>query len=205
VQDAAARCATLAAEIKPGMRVLDVCAAPGGKSFSAAFAMQNSGQIVACDLHENKLKRIREGAERLGVTCIETAAADGRVFRPAWEGAFDAVLCDVPCSGLGIIRKKPDIRYKDPSALAALPPIQRAILANAARYVRPGGVLLYSTCTILPEENEGVTDAFLTEQDRFTYEPFTLPIGPTDGRVTLWPQRHGTDGFYLAKLRRKHD
>ena len=205
VQDAAARCATLAAEIKPGMRVLDVCAAPGGKSFSAAFAMQNSGQIVACDLHENKLKRIREGAERLGVTCIETAAADGRVFRPAWEGAFDAVLCDVPCSGLGIIRKKPDVRYKDPSALAALPPIQRAILANAARYVRAGGVLLYSTCTILPEENEGVTDAFLTEQDRFTYEPFTLPIGPTDGRVTLWPQRHGTDGFYLAKLRRKHD
>ena len=202
VQDAAARCVTLAAWIAPGMRVLDVCAAPGGKSFSAAFAMRGEGEIVACDLHENKLKRIRTGAERLGLACIDTETADGRVFRPAWEGAFDAVLCDVPCSGLGIIRKKPDVRYKDPSTLSALPPIQRAILANAARYVRPGGVLLYSTCTVLPEENEGVTDAFLSENDHFAYESFPLPVGPADGRVTLWPQRHGTDGFYFAKMRR---
>ncbi len=202
VQDAAARCVTLAAGIAPGMRVLDVCAAPGGKSFSAAFAMRGEGQIVACDLHENKLKRIRTGADRLGIGCIDAVSADGRAFRPEWDGVFDAVLCDVPCSGLGIIRKKPDIRYKDPAALSALPPIQRAILANAARYVRPGGVLLYSTCTVLPEENEGVTDAFLSQNDHFTYESFALPIGMADGRVTLWPQRHGTDGFYLAKMRR---
>ena len=202
VQDAAARLVSLAAGIAPGMQVLDVCAAPGGKSFSAAFAMRNEGRIVACDLHENKLKRIRDGAARLGVTCIETAAADGRVFRPKWEGAFDVVLCDVPCSGLGIIRKKPDIRYKDLSSLAGLPEIQRAILANASRYVKPGGVLVYSTCTVLPEENEAVTDAFLREYAGFSYETFELPFLRAEGRITLWPQRHGTDGFYIAKLRR---
>ncbi len=203
VQDAAARLVTLAAGIAPGMSVLDVCAAPGGKSFSAAFAMRDEGRIVACDLHENKLKRIREGAARLGLCCVETEAADGREFRPAWENAFDAVLCDVPCSGLGIIRKKPDIRYKDPAAFAALPAVQAAILSSAARYVRPGGVLVYSTCTVLPEENGDVTDAFLAGNADFSYEGFAPPDEGAAGRVTLWPQRHGTDGFYIAKMRRK--
>ncbi len=203
VQDAAARLVTLAAGVAPGMRVLDVCAAPGGKSFSAAFAMRDRGEIVACDLHENKLKRIRDGAARLGLGCIKTEAADGRVFRPEWEDAFDVVLCDAPCSGLGIIRKKPDIRYKAPEALRALPELQSALLANAARYVTRGGTLVYSTCTVLPEENEGVTDAFAVKHTDYAYRPFSLPIGETDGRITLWPQRHETDGFYIARLIRK--
>lgn len=202
VQDAAARLVSLVAELKPGMRVLDACAAPGGKSFSAAFALRNEGEIVSCDLHENKLKRIRDGAERLGIGCIRTQSADARAFRPEWENAFDAVLCDVPCSGLGIIRKKPDIRYKKPDELAGLPAIQRAILANCARYVRPGGVLVYSTCTVLPEENEAVTDAFLAENGAFSYETFELPVGTVSGHITLWPQTHETDGFYIAKLRK---
>ena len=202
VQDAAARLVSLIAGVEPHMRVLDVCAAPGGKSFSAAFAMRNEGAVIACDLHENKLKRIRDGAVRLGITCIETEASDGRAFRSEWQNAFDVVLCDVPCSGLGVIRKKPDIRYKAPSALAALPEIQSAILANAARYVKPGGVLAYSTCTVLPEENEGVTDAFLRENAVFSYEAFDLPVGGREGRVTLWPHKHGTDGFYIAKMRK---
>ena len=129
--------------VEPGDKVLDVCAAPGGKSFSAAFAMEDQGEILACDLHENKLKRIREGAERLGLACIQTTAADGRGFRPEWEAAFDVVLVDAPCSGFGIIRKKPDVRYKKPDDLFALPVIQRAILDNAARYEarRHAGVL----------------------------------------------------------------
>lgn len=202
VQDAAARLVSFVAGIQPGMRVLDVCAAPGGKSFSAAFAMKNEGRILACDLHENKLKRVRDGAKRLGITCIETEAADARQAHPEREGQFDAVLCDVPCSGLGIIRKKPDIRYKDPAALHELPPIQRAILAGAARSVRPGGVLLYSTCTILPEENEAVTDDFLRQHSEYHYETFSLRGETVDGHITLWPQRHETDGFYLAKMRR---
>ncbi|MBQ7714125.1 MAG: 16S rRNA (cytosine(967)-C(5))-methyltransferase RsmB [Oscillospiraceae bacterium] len=196
VQDAAARLVTLAAGVSAGMRVLDVCAAPGGKSFSAAFAMRNDGEIVACDLHENKLGRIRDGAARLGVTCVKTQAADGRVFRPEWEGAFDVVLCDAPCSGLGVIRKKPDIRYKDPATFAALPEIQGALLANAARYVKSGGALVYSTCTVLPEENEGVTGAFLRTHAEFSVEmPDHIP-------GTLLPHRDGTDGFYICNMRR---
>lgn len=202
VQDAAARLVSLAAGVQPGAKVLDVCAAPGGKTFSAAFAMRDKGEIFACDLQENKLKRIRDGAARLGLGCVRVLSADGRVFRPEWADAFDVVLCDVPCSGLGVIRKKPDIRYKDPDALAGLPSVQRAILGNSARYVRPGGVLIYSTCTVLPEENEGVTDAFLEESGAFSYEAFDLPIGNVPGRITLWPHTHGTDGFYISKLRR---
>ena len=207
VQDAAAKLVTYAAGFEKGQDVLDVCAAPGGKSFAAAFAMENEGHILSCDLHENKLRRIREGAQRLGITCIETAAADGRTFREEWAGRFDTVLCDVPCSGLGIIRKKPDIRYKDVHEFKALPDIQRAILENSARYVRPGGVLVYSTCTVLPEENENVTDAFLSSHPEFIYEEFSLPNGEAaPGYLTLWPQRNGTDGFYLSRMRRReHD
>jgi len=174
VQDPAARLVSQIAGVEPGMRVLDVCAAPGGKSFSAAFAMEDQGEILACDLHENKLKRIREGADRLGLACIRAEAADGRTFRPEWGARFDVVLVDAPCSGFGIIRKKPDVRYKKPDDLFALPVIQRAILDNAARYVRPGGTLVYSTCTILPEENEGVSDSFLAEHPDFCRTPFSL-------------------------------
>lgn len=203
VQDAAARLVSSVADIKPGMKVLDVCSAPGGKAFSAAFAMRGEGQITACDLHENKLKRIAEGAARLGIANIETLAADGRKLRAEWEGAYDAVLCDVPCSGLGIIRKKPDIRYKDPKELSGLSAIQSAILGNASRYVKPGGLLVYSTCTVLPEENKSVTDGFLSENSGFSYEPFELPVESAPGYITLWPQRHETDGFYIARLRRK--
>lgn len=205
VQDPAASLVAQAAGIAPGQRVLDVCAAPGGKSFSAAFAMGGQGSVTACDLHENKLVRIRQGAERLGIRCITTAAADGRNFRPEWEGAFDTVLVDAPCSGLGIIRKKPDVRYKKADDLFALPVIQSAILENAARYVKPGGVLLYSTCTILPEENQQITDAFLAEHPDFAREtmPLPLPVGKVEGQMTFWPQRHETDGFYICRMKRR--
>ena len=115
------------------------------------------------------------------------------------------MLVDAPCSGLGIIRKKPDVRYKKPDELFALPVIQRAILDNAARYVRPGGTLVYSTCTVLPEENEGVSDSFLAEHPEFCRAPFALPapVGETAGDVTLWPHRHSTDGFYICRMTRK--
>ena len=113
----------------------------------------------------------------------------------------------MPCSGLGIIRKKPDIRYKDAQEFSALPELQRAILENSARYVKRGGLLVYSTCTILPEENEQVTDGFLKAHDEFTYEAFSLPNGVSaPGHLTLWPQRNNTDGFYLSRMRRRtHD
>lgn len=205
VQDAAARLTAWAAVPQPGMRVIDVCAAPGGKSFDAAIAMGNQGSILSCDLHANKLQRIREGAERLGLTCITTTAADGRAPHADWVESADLVLVDVPCSGLGIIRKKPDIRYKNPNLLMNLPVLQTAILNNAATYVKPGGTLIYSTCTILPEENQQVTDAFLAEHPSFSRESFSLPapVGAVEeGQITLWPQRNDTDGFYICRMKR---
>ncbi|MBE6961028.1 MAG: 16S rRNA (cytosine(967)-C(5))-methyltransferase RsmB [Ruminococcaceae bacterium] len=207
VQDAAAHLVTAAAQPLPGMRVIDVCAAPGGKSFAAAFAMQDQGEIFSCDLHENKLKRIREGAQRLGIRCIRTIAADGRIANPDWIGSADLVIVDAPCSGLGIIRKKPDIRYKNPNELFALPVIQTAILENAAGYVKPGGTLVYSTCTILPEENQQITDAFLAEHSEFSRESFALPDGRVvaDGQITFWPQRDDVDGFYICRMKRRQN
>ena len=204
VQDAAAKTAALAAGAKPGDFVLDVCAAPGGKTFACAMAMENRGKIISCDIHSHKLELIERSAERLGIQCVTTALADGRENRAEWNETFDLVLCDVPCSGLGIIRKKPDIRYKDPKALAGLPKIQRAILENACRYVRSGGTLLYATCTILPEENDAVVADFLAAHQEFKKEPFCIAEGQeeTDGSLTLWPQRHSTDGFYLCKMRK---
>ena len=205
-QDPAARLAVLAAGLRPGDRVLDACAAPGGKSFAAAMVLGDEGSITACDIHSHKIALIEAGARRLGLGSITAHVHDGRKHEPAWDGSFDAVLADVPCSGLGVIQKKPEIRYKDPEALAGLPRVQAALLENLCRYVRPGGVLLYSTCTLLRAEDEDVVAGFLAAHPEFTLEGFTLP-GPVgtvpEGEITLWPQRTGTDGFYLARLRRK--
>ena len=205
VQDAAARLVATVAAPGETDRVLDMCAAPGGKSFALAIDQKDRGEILSCDVHPHKLSLIERGAERLGIHSVRTALADGRERHAAWENAADLVVADVPCSGLGIIRKKPDIRYKDPKELAELPAIQSAILDNAAAYVRPGGVLVYSTCTVLPEENEGVTTAFLDTHPDFEMEPFSLPqpIGSCCGQLTLWPQRYGTDGFYICRMRKK--
>ena len=208
VQDTAAKLTALAAGVRPGMTVLDICAAPGGKSFAMAMEMKNEGEIRSFDLHASKIRLIREGASRLGITCLTAECGDGKKFRPELEHSADVVLCDVPCSGIGIIRKKPDIRMKSAQELASLPHVQSMILENASRYVKPGGVLLYSTCTILPEENEGVTDAFLKNVSGFRREAFCLPgpIGTVEqGQITLWPQRHGTDGFYICRLHKDAD
>ncbi len=204
VQDPAAKLVSLISAPKKGQRVIDVCAAPGGKSFGAAIAMEDRGEVLACDLHENKLSRIEAGAARLGLKSIWDFAADGTVFRPEWAESADVVLVDAPCSGLGIIRKKPDIRYKSPDDLFTLTVAQSTILENAARYVKPGGTLIYSTCTILPEENGQVVDGFLSGHPEFSRETFTLPapMGEQPGELTLWPHRHGTDGFYICHLRR---
>ncbi len=205
VQDAAARLAVMAADPRPGMTVLDACAAPGGKTFAAAIAMGDRGEILSCDIHPHKQKLIEDGAKRLGLSCIQAAVMDAKRFQPTFEERFDLVMADVPCSGLGIIRKKPDIRYKDPAPLEGLPQVQRDILANISQYVKPGGALLYATCTLLRRENEDVVTWFLDKHHDFTLEPFHLPgpVGMSRGMVTLWPHIHGTDGFFIAKLRRK--
>ena len=205
VQDAAARLVATVAAPAPEDRVLDVCAAPGGKSFAMAMDRRDRGQILSCDVHPHKLKLIDSGAQRLDITSIRTALADAREEHAAWLEQADVVVADVPCSGLGIIRKKPDIRYKNPRDLAQLPAIQGDILENACRYVCPGGVLVYSTCTVLPEENQEIIHVFLSRHPEFRRETFTLPgpVGLCDGEATLWPQRLGTDGFYICRMRRK--
>lgn len=208
IQDPASRLAAMALGPKAGMRVLDVCAAPGGKSFAMAMEMEGEGQIISCDLHPHKKKLIQAGADRLGLSMITPMTADGKQFRPQWENGFDCVLVDAPCSGLGVIRKKPDIRYKDPEPLAGLPEVQKAILENASRYVKPGGVLVYSTCTILDRENRQVAEEFCDKHKNFTFEEFELPEGignVKNGFITLWPHRQGTDGFFIAKFRRREE
>lgn len=205
IQDPAARLTVLAASPKAGMRVLDACAAPGGKSFACAMAMGDEGEVLSCDIHDHKQALIEKGAQRLGLSCVTAGTLDARHFEPHHEKSFDLVVADVPCSGLGVIRKKPDIRYKAPEPLAGLPAVQKAILANVCRYVKPGGVLMYSTCTLLEEENEALIWAFLKEHPDFQTEAFDLPepVGRAgEGMCTLWPHRHGTDGFFLCKLRR---
>ena len=206
VQDPASRLAIQALDPQPGDKLLDCCAAPGGKSFACAIAMKNEGNIISCDLHPHKKKLIQAGANRLGLSCIEANTLDARTFREEWAGAFDKIVVDAPCSGLGVIRKKPDIRYKEPGELDALPSIQLDILRNTCRYVKSGGTLLYSTCTVRKGENEGVVNTFLNERPEFKAERFTLsgPAGACeDGMVTLWPHRHGTDGFFICKLRKE--
>ena len=203
VQDAAARLSVTAASPKPGDFVMDICAAPGGKSFAAAVMMENQGKILSFDINENKTAKISDGARRLGIDIIFPGTCDGRTFLPEYAGLADVVLTDVPCSGFGVIRKKPEIRFKSDEETQGLPEIQLAILSNAARYVRPGGVLLYSTCTVLYRENAGVVNEFLKTHKDFYRDEFTLPgAGACGGEVTLWPHIHGTDGFYICRLKK---
>ena len=207
VQDPAARLSVLCAQLpKEGARVLDCCAAPGGKSFAASIAMGGRGEIVSCDIHPHKTGLIAAGAERLHLTNITARLQDASAFVPEWESIMDAVIADVPCSGLGIIRKKPDIRYKNLKEMEELPELQLKILENQSRYVKKGGLLLYSTCTVLRTENEDVVNAFLQRHEDFVTEPLPLPgMFPKNetGMLTLIPGQYDTDGFFICRLRRK--
>lgn len=205
IQDPASRLSVRCAGLQKGFRVLDCCAAPGGKSFAAAMAMEGRGSICSCDIHPHKIQLIENGASRLGIEILQARLQDASEFVPEWEGAMDAVLVDAPCSGLGIIRKKPDIRYRDLKENEALPALQKKILANQARYVKKGGVLLYSTCTLLPGENQEVVEDFLKTHPEFSLEKLELPkIFPenTTGMLTLLPGQWDTDGFFISKMRR---
>lgn len=206
VQDSASQLCALAVGAKPGERIFDLCAAPGSKSFVMAQEMQNQGEILSFDLYPARIALIWEGAKRLGITCIRAEVGDAREFRSE-HGLADRVLCDVPCSGLGIIRRKPEIRWKGAEELDALPSLQKEILANAARYVKPGGILVYSTCSIAKAENEEVTSWFLDQYPEFQPEVFpetvAAVIGENRWQATLTPDEGNFDGFYIARMRRK--
>lgn len=207
VQDAASQLCCKLLGAKAGETVYDVCAAPGGKTFTTAQYMEGKGQIKAFDLYEHKVKLIKDGAKRLGLTNVSAFVRDAGAADSALELA-DRVLCDVPCSGLGIIRRKPEIRNKPQMELAGLPAVQYSILCESAKLLKSGGTLIYSTCTLTPSENGGVTRKFLREHDDF--EPAELAI-PDNARsieempyeVTLLPCALNTDGFYIASLRKK--
>ena len=207
VQDPAAKLSVLCAQLPQGdMELLDCCSAPGGKSFAAAIAMGGKGQITSCDVHAHKTGLIENGAARLGLKNITARQQDATKNVADWVGKMDVVIADVPCSGLGIIRKKPDIRYKNLEEMKALPALQLAILRNQASYVKKGGVLIYSTCTVLKAENEDVVSAFLADNKDFYLEPLVLPEvfhKNETGMLTLIPGEYDTDGFFISRLRRK--
>lgn len=192
---------------KVGETVIDACACPGGKTFAIATDMENEGKIIACDLHENKLSLINKGAMRLGISIISTVALDGRIEKKELIESADRVLCDVPCSCLGTISKKPEIRYKSPEEYGRLPEIQLGILKNTAKYLKRGGTLVYSTCTFDKLENEGVVSRFLSENPDFS--PVDIEYNESfdvyrDGFGTCFlPCKACPDGFYIAKLVRK--
>lgn len=194
VQGTSSYTAVKSLSLKEGERVVDACACPGGKSFSAAIEMSNKGELFSFDLHKNKLSLIDKGAKRLGIDIIKTDENNANSPKEELIGSADAVICDVPCSGLGIIAKKPDIKYKDKKEIERLPEIQLSILKNSSRYLKVGGRLLYSTCTLNPDENERVTDAFLKGNPDFER---------ADKPHTLFASEGFEDGFFYDLLVKK--
>lgn len=192
---------------QPGHTVIDVCAAPGGKSCTLAQMMKNTGALYAFDNYPQKIALMENSAKKLGISIIRCGLRDAATAKDDLPSA-DRVLCDVPCSGLGIIRKKPEIRYKDPQAFKELPEIQYKILCNSKQLTKPNGILVYSTCTLNPAENGEIAEKFLKEHP--TYAPFEIPlprgikrcIDEPENHLTLMPHVNNTDGFFIAAFRR---
>ena len=191
VQDISCQRAVEMLDINDNSRVLDLCAAPGGKSFSAAMFV-NNGEIISCDLYPQRVGLISDGAKRLGINNLKTVTADATGHN-ASLGAFDRIICDVPCSGLGVIRRKPDIKYKQQDSFEELILVQRRILENASNYLENGGKILYSTCTLNKEENRKNVDDFLLRHKDFYLEK----------EETFCPDINNADGFYAAVLVKK--
>ena len=211
VQDIASQLTAIYLDPLPSDRIIDVCACPGGKSFAAANFMCSrgpvTGQIISCDLHESKLPLIEKGAQRLGYSFITTVCHDATKPIEKYREYADKVICDVPCSGLGVISKKPEIRYKEMNEIDKLPEVQRKILETASTYVKTGGTLLYSTCTINKKENEEVILDFLKHHPEFALSTISPPEDPSwsfdmDVGITLFPSSMH-DGFYMVKLIKK--
>ena len=189
---------------KPNETVLDVCSAPGGKAFTIAEIMNNQGRIIACDLHKHRVRLIESGAKRLGIDIIEAIVNDASVYSDE-IGLADKVLCDVPCSGLGVIRRKPEIKYKNPNDFDSLKDVQRKILEVSSKYLKKGGVLVYSTCTLSRAENDEIIDWFLEHNTDFEKGSINGFSGIKNGeyKVTVTPKMFDSDGFFIAKLIKK--
>ena len=191
---------------KENSLILDVCSAPGGKTTHLATLMKNTGKVIARDVFDHKLKLIQNTVDRLGLTNVEVQNFDASQIDENSIDKFDYVLTDVPCSGLGIIRRKPEIKYKTKAELKDLPSIQKIILENASKYVKLGGTLVYSTCTIQDNENIDVINEFLQENKNFELVPIeNINVdldNQSNGYLKIYPNIHGMDGFFIAKLKR---
>lgn len=198
---------------KPGETILDLCAAPGGKTTHLAAMMKNEGKIKAFDLFAHKIDLIKDNAQRLGIQIIEAELQNSLNLPQTLYNTFDRILADVPCSGLGVLRRKPDARWnKEEKDLQELPELQFQLLVQASQCLKPGGILVYSTCTIEPAENQAVVDRFLANHTNYeavsldtevtSLPPFLLPYSQQKS-LQILPHKHHMDGFFLAKLRRK--
>lgn len=210
VQDLSSMLVVEAAHIEKGSTCIDVCAAPGGKTLHAADVLEGTGQVICGDVSEYKAGKILENTERLGVTNVSVNVWDATVLEEELIKTADVVIADVPCSGLGVIGKKPDIKYRmTQESMEELIPLQRKILHTVQNYVKPGGVLMFSTCTVNQGENQENVQWFLGEHKDFEIEDFRQDIPEEfrtevrDGQCQLLPGTHNTDGFFIAKFRRK--
>ncbi len=203
VQDISSQLCCLTLRPVVNETVIDVCAAPGGKSFTMAQLMGNNGRLLSLDLHDMRVGLIEDGATRLGIRIIEAKQNDGTRYNVELPKA-DRVLCDVPCSGLGVIRRKPEIKYKNPDEFAELPLVQRKILETACKYVKVGGTLVYSTCTLSRAENDEVAEAFAESHPDFSPIVQTVPYSGAENsyKRTYFPDENGGDGFFTASFRR---
>ena len=224
VQDEAAAFVAVVVDAKPGEHIIDLCAAPGGKSLQMAEMMENTGRVVAVDKSESRLNLLKQNRNRLGLTNIEVFAADGRTFTV--ERLADKVLLDAPCTGTGVINRRSDLRYnREPFDIQSLAELQRELLSNAAKLVKPGGVSVYSTCSIEPEENFDNIRWFMREFEDFAGDDITRfmpkdfatelescwsgPACKTESEMTmpymaqLLPSRHKVSGFFICRLKRR--
>lgn len=200
VQDLSCQICASCLGAQGGYRVFDMCSAPGGKAFTVAELIGDEGEILCFDIHQSRVELINSGARRLNLKSIKATLGDASVYNEKL-GLADAVLCDVPCSGLGIIRRKPEIKYKKIDELSGLPDIQYKILENSSRYVKEGGTLLYSTCTLLDRENKDVCKRFLSEHQDFY--AIKLDGAESEYGLTLLPGKNGGDGFFICVFKRK--
>jgi 16S rRNA (cytosine967-C5)-methyltransferase len=193
VQGLASQKAVELLDAKQNHTVIDVCACPGGKTLGAAIDMKNEGRIYSFDLHKNKLPLIQKSAEKLGISIIKTEMHDARKVKEELVGVADRVICDVPCSGTGVMGSKPEIKYKSPDEFKGLYPTQRAIIDSASKYLKVGGIMVYSTCSINRFENENIVEEFLANNDGFSLieQKTYLPFGEE------------CEGFFTAKIKRE--
>ena len=203
IQDLSAGLTAISLNPKPNEYVLDACSAPGGKTTHIAELMQNKGKIEAWDIHEHRVKLVQKNAKRLGIDIIKTDVQDAMEFNEKYVEKFDKILLDVPCLGIGVIKRKPDIKWqRKQEDIEKITNIQKKILQNCSKYLKPNGILVYSTCSILENENMAKIEEFLNENKEFEKTNIVINQKKINGEITIMPNEE-QDGFFICKLQKK--